>query len=964
MSKLTAKFIQLKTAVGGNREKSGFEYTYGTPEDEVRRITPPGRMNRRILGELEYALHVCEQHDGAYEEQLEKALDFLLKAQAEGGVLTDQSCLKAEEILSPMAELAKSYQLILTGHAHIDMNWMWSYQETVAVTLATFHTMCDIMDAYPEFTFTQSQGSVYEITEKHDPELMERIRKHIDEGRWEVAATSWVETDKNMPSGESMLRHIEYTRTYLRDVWGVKDFDIDFVPDTFGHALTIPEIDAFGGVKYMYHCRGNARDELLYRYRAASGREILVLREANWYNAGITPQIASGLMEVVRRSGGLKTGMVVYGVGDHGGGPTRRDVERAIDMMRWPIYPSIRFGGLRDYFREAESIRDRLPVVTEEINFFAPGCYTTQSRIKRANRRSEAALYDTEALAALAEQKTSYRMPKKQMEETWRKVLFTHFHDILTGSCVQDSREYAMGLYQTAAAVTNTQREKAMAMLSRAVDTASMPVLASVDERETAEAARFDSRSEGAGAGYGIEHFAGAPAAERGSGYTRIFHVFNTLPEPRTGVAELTVWDYPGIPAEVTLQDADGNEIPCQPVDTRPQKYWDHCYFRVLARTAVPALGYTTVVLRRKMPETYPAYLQDGDHVSRFYDDAVLDNGIIRAVIDRASGRIRSLTDLAGGTEMLRAGETAGAEFLETERRSSSAWNIGRTIRDLPIDRCVEMTAVEKGVNRQSVKATFHAEGGCRVPSVIEVTYTLDAGSRALQVSLRADWQEQGGETIPVLAWKVPLAECSGRFRYLIPAGSLIRPALNNDVPGIGGAAALRTDGKALALISDSKYGYRGEQDALTLTLINSATNPDPYPERGIHHITLWLGIGGADAQDLQQLTDTLNHPLTVQAGQVHGGTLPACFGLAEMKAGRAAVTSVQPEKDGLLIRGYETAGEDGEVRIAVNAPVKRAYLTDLSERGEIGEARTEGCDITFPVKAGRIWAVKVVCTE
>ena len=188
MHTLTAKFIRLKTAVGGNREKSGFEYTFGLPEEEARRITPPSRMNRRILAELEYALHLNEANGNRYEAELEQALDELLAAQAAEGVLTNQACIQAEETMAPMAELAKSYQLILTGHAHIDMNWMWSWQETVAATLSTFRTMCGIMDEYPEFTFTQSQGSVYRIVEEYDPELMERMRKHISEGRWEVAA--------------------------------------------------------------------------------------------------------------------------------------------------------------------------------------------------------------------------------------------------------------------------------------------------------------------------------------------------------------------------------------------------------------------------------------------------------------------------------------------------------------------------------------------------------------------------------------------------------------------------------------------------------------------------------------------------------------------------------------------------------------------------------------------------------
>ncbi|MGI6174062.1 MAG: glycoside hydrolase family 38 C-terminal domain-containing protein [Christensenellales bacterium] len=960
MTTLAEKFTLLKTSVGGNREKSGFEYTFGMPEEEVHRITPPSRMNRRILAELEYALHVSEANGDAFSKEIEEALNFLLCALDSDGVLTDAACRRAEEILSPMAELAKSYTLYLTGHAHIDMNWMWSYQETVAATLATFRTMCDIMDEYPEFTFTQSQGSVYRITEQYDPELMARIQKHIASGRWEVAATNWVEPDKNMPSGESLLRHIEYTRRYLRDIWGVKNFDIDFVPDTFGHAETIPEIDAFGGVKYMYHCRGNARKDLLYRYRAPSGREILVLREANWYNAAITPQIASGLMEAVRRSSGLKVGMVVYGVGDHGGGPTRRDVERAIDMMTWPVYPTIRFGGLRDYFREAEVIRDALPVVTEEMNFFAPGCYTTQSRIKRGNRRAEAALYDAEALSALAQQKTGFSMAKKQVVEAWRDVLFTHFHDILTGSCVQDSREHAMGLFQGVAAVTNTQLEKAMASLAKSINTAHMPVLQSVKPWETAEAAKFDTQSEGAGVGYGIEHFTGVPAAERGSGMIRVFHVFNTLSETRTDTVELTVWDYRGDLARVYMQDADGNEIPFCLLDNTLQKYWDHRYFRVLARVTVPAVGYTTVVLRQREAKNYPAYLQDREQVARFYDDAILDNGIVRAVLCANTGRVKSLVDRKSGAELLKGGETAGLQFLETERRTSSAWNIGRTLREIPVDKCMELVNLSVGEVRQAVKATYLVEGGCRVPSKIEATYSLDTGSRALRVSLKADWQEQGSETIPVLTWKTPASNLSGSFRYLIPSGSKLRKALNNDVPGIGGGMALRNDGIALALISDSKYGYRGEGDALSLTLINSSVNPDPYPERGIHNIVLWLAASDGAAQDLQRLTDALNHPFFYQPSNVHEGTLPRSFGLIGEVRGSVAVTSVQPSENGILVRGYEASGMDGEARIAINMPIQSASLVDLSERGAVGEARIEGNAVVFAVKKSGIWSVSI----
>ena len=960
MGTLSEKFIRVKTAVGGNREKTGFEFTFGTPESEVNHIAPPSRMNRRVLAELEYALHVSEANENVFSEELNAALDYLLTELQKHGVLTDEACAEAEGILAPMEDLAKSYRLILTGHAHIDMNWMWSYQETVAATLATFRTMCNIMDEYPDFTFSQSQGSVYRIVEQYDPELMARMKKYIDEGRWQVVATNWVETDKNMPSGESLLRHIEYTRHYLRDVWGVKDFDIDFVPDTFGHAITIPEIDTFGGVKYMYHCRGNAREDLLYRYRAPSGREILCLREANWYNASITPQIASGLMEVVRRSSGLKVGMVVYGVGDHGGGPTRRDIERALDMRAWPIYPTISFGGLRDYFREAEKIRDKTPVISEEMNFFAPGCYTTQSRIKRGNRRAEAAFYDTEALASLAERNTDFRLAKKQMEEAWRDVLFTHFHDILTGSCVQDSREHAMGLFQGAAAVTNTQSEKAMQSLGQAIDTAGMPVLADMKPWEGASAVLFDTQSEGAGVGYGIEHFSGVPVAERGSGLLRVFHVFNTLPVARKGVVEITVWDYTGDLRRVHMQDAEGREVPCQLVDTSVQRYWDHRYFRILALAEVPALGYAALVLRQKEAETYPVYLQNArEQVSRFFDDEVLDNGVLRAVIDGATGRVKQITDLETGAELLPEGETAGLSWLDTERRSSSAWNIGRTIKEIPVEQCNELVSLEQGELRGRVKAVYQIQGPCRVPSTAEVIYSLEAGSRMLEAALKIDWQEQGGDTVPVLAWKTPAQKLTGQFRYLIPGGSIIRGPFTNDVPGTAGAA-IREDGNALILTSDSKYGFRGAADSLTLTLINSATNPDPYPERGIHHVTLWLGLGKDDAQEEQRILDDMNHRLLYQPSHIHEGVLSASRGLMELISGTVAVTSVQTEEDALLVRGYETSGNAGTAVLRLSFAAESACLMDLSESGKAVPVSLLDGLVTFPVRGSGIWMLKI----
>ena len=372
MAGIVEKFVKLKTSIGGNREKTGYEDTFGMPKEEQAHITRPNKANNRIVSELEFALHVSREDGGRYDGVLEQALDFLLGKMGAQGVLTNQDCEAAEGILSPMAEEAKSYKLILAAHAHIDMNWMWSFNETVAVTLATFRSILNIMDQYPQFKYSQSQGAVYKIVEEYDPELMEEIKARIAQGRWEVTASAWVETDKNMPTGESLLRHIQYTKEYMEKVWGARDLEVDFSPDTFGHSANVPEIDRFGEVKYYYHCRGNGGEEILYRYKAPSGKEVLAYREPNWYNGAVTPHMAAGLPELARRCCGLRTGLAVYGVGDHGGGPTRRDVERALEMMEWPIYPEIVFGTFREFFKEAESVWEKLPVVERELNYSPP----------------------------------------------------------------------------------------------------------------------------------------------------------------------------------------------------------------------------------------------------------------------------------------------------------------------------------------------------------------------------------------------------------------------------------------------------------------------------------------------------------------------------------------------------------------------------------------------------------------
>ena len=249
---LDKRFRNIFLSVEGTLEPGKYEHTDHLPKELRLGVTPVNPWHRRILSEVDFCLQL-KAHGGVDAHAcIDSALTILEQGLAADGVLTDGICRQAEECLLPLAQEAKTYKLLMVGHAHLDMNWMWGWDETVATVVATFKTMLKLMDEYPEFCFSQSQASTYKIIEDYAPELMPQIQKRIREGRWEVTASAWVETDKNMPCTESILNHILYTKQYLREHWSIDPakLDLDFSPDTFGHSAFLPELDTLGGVKY------------------------------------------------------------------------------------------------------------------------------------------------------------------------------------------------------------------------------------------------------------------------------------------------------------------------------------------------------------------------------------------------------------------------------------------------------------------------------------------------------------------------------------------------------------------------------------------------------------------------------------------------------------------------------------------------------------------------------------------
>lgn len=930
---------------------------------ELRKSNPIGYWADRILGQLEYASKISRINDGKYDALLDTAINHLYYEFLDRTAIDRELAQTIENMISELSEPAKKYHVICAAHAHIDMNWMWRWDETVAVTLDTFRTMLDLMNEYPNFTFSQSQASVYKIVEKCAPSMLQEIKKRVKEGRWEVTAATWVEADKNMPNSESMARHILYTKRYLSNLLDIdsESLNLDFEPDTFGHSLNVPEILSKGGIKYYYHCRGYDSNTL-YKWQSPSGSNVLVYREPLWYNSDINSSIAVIVPESCQKHN-MDTMLKVYGVGDHGGGPTRRDLERIIDMNTWPVFPQIRFGTFREYFAKAEEVADLLPVVKEELNFVFTGCYTSQSRIKKANRIAEATMNEAETFSTLASHSASFSYPSKLFEDAWHNILFNQFHDILPGSCTMNSREYAMGLFQNSMALANSQKSLAIRSIADQIDTTGLNVETPILK---------DSLSEGAGAGFGINEFK-IMQGERGIGRTRIFHLFNSSSFDREEAAELIIWDWDGDVSQIVFKDSEGNVVDHQLLDHGFNNYWGHRYMRVLIKAFVPSCGYNTYVLTSKSIEDIPnSFPQDHRVNSPNENEYILENQFVRVTFDSVNASIRSLFDKTTGEELIDQEKTSAVFRLiqEDDNRGMTSWIVGRHMNITPLTSNVKINRVTKGSQpiRQSI--SYQVEYS---QSTLKVTVSLDYNSPRLNFDIECDWHEIGrkDEGIPQLSFHMPISYPCSTYKYDIPAGTIERKGLNDDVPANSWALAVRKDSgkKSIMIITDSKYGFRCTDQSMSVTLIRSSFNPDPYPELGIHKIKFALDlVENSTNKALINNAYAFTHPLNMISSRVHSGSLPMVKSFIALEEGNVAVSAVKmpenaPNNKNMIIRIYETEGNVSDTIIRLFQKPSNAYFVDINENAipDLPKPVIEGDKIRFSVSP---YSVVNVCVE
>lgn len=917
----------------------------------------------RMLTQIEYMQRVYQVKGEELPALLTNMVEELCAAYAQNGALTRPMVLEAEQKLMPLSARAKEIQMLCVAHAHVDMNWEWGTPETVGVVIDTFQTMLDLMEEYPEFTFSQSQASTYEMIERYCPSMLEDIRRRVQEGRWEVTASTWVEPDKNMAGSEAMARHVLYTKRYLSDLLDISmdSMEVDFEPDTFGHSANIPEILAQGGVKYYYHCRGREDNRLAYRWQSPSGAEVLAFAEPYWYSSEVLYNVALPLPQYCQDSN-TNTCLNVYGVGDHGGGPTRRDIERIRDMAGWPLMPSIRFSTLHEFFHLLEKDRERFPIVKDELNCLFTGCYTSQARLKLANRVGEERLYDSELLSALAAPLGDRLTHVAGYQDAWKKVLFNQFHDILPGSCVPDSCTQALGSFQEALSVCVANANRSMKWLSSLIATDAFGAQEELGGLAEGAGVGYNTmKSRGYGINAGSMDY-GFSSTSHADGKVRVFILFNTTQYPREDAVELTLWDWQ-YPLRMTeIVTLDGTSLP---FDVREEgtHYWGHHYARLATVAKVPALGYTCVAARFRedappLPVFHPQYGQDErapvewhssfarppintPRVTRIIDaPVVLENECVRAQFDSRTMKLVSFTDLRTGRELITK-ERPSAFFRlvsESDQYKRSAWTIGPygQIRDLNEDGFVRVSQKVLTGPNPYVRYELPFDN-----SKVEVTLSLPKSSPTLRFSLRIDWREFGkpdGVT-PLLQFYLPFAFAAETYRYDIPCGSIDRAAVGHDVPAIAYAMPIAQNGAAtLSLSTDCKYGYRAQDDSLILNLLHASYFPDPCPDIGEHSVEVGLSaVEDAQSGEAAERAMRFVHPILAYSARIHEGSLPSetSFLRVDGPARLVAVKSAEDHSGRWILRLVGERECEGSVTVTSRLPIRAAWLTDLTETAQ-----------------------------
>ena len=771
-------------------------------------------------------------------------------------------------------------KVLMAGHAHIDVGWLWPVSQSRKKVGRTFSTALELMDRYPDYYFFQSQPVLYQFTKEDYPGLYDRIKQRVAEGRWETNGATWVEMDTNVPSGESLVRQFLFGKRFFQREFGY-DSRVLWLPDVFGYSWALPQIMKKSGVDYFMTTKisWNEYNEIpfdVFDWRGVDGSEVLTqfitTVSGSWfytYNGCLEPAEVRSAWDNFKGKDCTDEVMLSFGYGDGGGGPTQEMLENAARLQAMPDFPRASMGRIDGFFeRLAENAR-QLHTWNGELYFeYHRGTYTTQARTKKGNRLSERALMDAELLASLAWMR-GWDYPAEEINACWELLLTNQFHDILPGSSIMLVYQVAEEEYGQIQARVKAVQEGAMSYLLSQMQVEQLGVA-----------------------------------------------VYNTLSWQRDDVLALPR-------TEATLTNDDG-PCPMQDVVDLDGQEQTLVYVR-----GVPSKG-CKLLLQSESARPTASTLQ--------VSEQGLENRFFRLELDER-GQIAHIYDKRAQREVLPESTVANQlQIFEDRPLAHDAWDINIFYVEKPetIDELTSIEIVETGPVRAAIEIVRRFGR-----STLRQRICIYADLPRIDFQTEIDWQER--MRLLKVAFPVDIHANEASYEIQFGAiqrpthWSSSWDWAKFEVCAQRWADLSEGD-YGVSLLNDCKYGHDTKDGVMRLTLLRGPMTPDSQADLGRHTLTysLFPHLGDWADGGTPRAAAELNQPLLAMEAEPHGGA-ESPNGLVSVSRDNVVVDTIKKaeDRDELVVRLYENANRRGPLTLFFDRPLASAAILDLLENVE-----------------------------
>jgi alpha-mannosidase len=853
----------------------------------------------------------------------------------------------------------------------MDMNWLWTTQETRKMAQDNLRQAVAFMQEYPDYRMVQSQAAIYDFVEKADPELFALVKKYVREGRLEPVGGEWTEGDGNLASGEAIVRSFLLGQRYFRQHFG-RMARVGWLPDNFGHVSQLPQILKLSGCDYFYFHRCKPYLGSFW-WEGSDGSRVLCYAN-DTYNGDINDNLRKDLARYAKDKHRI---MQVTGQGDHGGGPSRANIEKVHQLDARDDHPAIKFTSAETFFCRLAGEMDGRPTHQGEMQFICEGCYTTVADTKEGNRNCERALYTSEVFNSLR-WLAGDKYPADEFRELWKTITFNQFHDILPGSAIYEANREANARYMDVLWKANDLRDRAF--------------------RRIADEIRFQE-----GKGQPVVAFNLQPRQHQSIVEAEVY----THKPPAT--IKPSSWGNPydaqnirksaaGQLPTAFVQDGAGKTYTAQIVWSKltPPGYLSKVRF---IADDIPAGGYKTFYIDLSKPAADNTPLASKDEVAGSSFFKVFDTDYFTIKVNMRTGDISSLTEKHSGYEYVRKGQELNKLRMYLEERSGKmkSWMLDRIAVVEDVTDISNVRIVEEGPLRACIETTKRwGKSKFIVRTIIYKSYPR------IEYEMEAHWLETGDyqHESPMLRAIFPLTLDKPRLFCQTPFDVVERPidGFVNGQPitlsqssqsAIYGVVPEKNDGqevpaqkwldvtdgqRGIAMFNRTKYGHSVHNGELRLTLFRAAGDPDIYPNLGkfiVHYAIYphegdWTNGVATEGEDFN-IPVFAAEPPSMAIGKSHA-TRPEEASLYALSANNVEISGMKQSEDGsgLIVRLIETEGKATDVTLSMptlgNKTVTRLNLIELPLAVTDGASKTalKNGKLTLSIKPHEIITLNI----